>query len=259
MYKYFGRSPFACSFSRVTAACCVLCSVNAQAQTPQTKAAVHRSIDISAGILGQLTETRSPTDTETSFGSSVTTQKLQSSSPSAGVLATVHQNIFPRVGYNVNFGWTRLQQNYATTQQFIYATQNSMTVTSTTTSQLGVKSDVYELSVAPVLEGPSSRKLRTFAQVGGGGLFFVPGAVSGSPGALPRGPFRPNQQTRPALVFGAGVEYKISPRLSVRAEYRGLFYKGPDFAYDSRAPIQRLFTVTSQPAVSMVYRFGQKR
>jgi opacity protein-like surface antigen len=60
------------------------------------------------------------------------------------------------------------------------------------------------------------------------------------------------------MIFGAGLNYKITPHLAVRVEYRGFFYKKPDFAYYSgnAVPISKLFTVTNEPAVSLVYTFG---
>jgi opacity protein-like surface antigen len=60
------------------------------------------------------------------------------------------------------------------------------------------------------------------------------------------------------MVFGAGLEYGLSPHLFVRAEYRGLLYEGPDYRTYSTGnyPQQRLFAVTNVPAISLVYRFG---
>jgi hypothetical protein len=56
------------------------------------------------------------------------------------------------------------------------------------------------------------------------------------------------------------MNYKLTSHLDLRAEYRGLFYKSPDFTlppYDGfNFPMSRLFTVTNAPAISLVYRFG---
>jgi opacity protein-like surface antigen len=59
------------------------------------------------------------------------------------------------------------------------------------------------------------------------------------------------------MVFGAGTEYSVSRHLSVRAEYRGLLYRGPDYQVASAGnyPQQRLFTFTNVPAISLVYHF----
>jgi opacity protein-like surface antigen len=80
---------------------------------------------------------------------------------------------------------------------------------------------------------------------------------------MARGPsdFVPSDRSaEAAMVFGVGMEYNVSSHFSVRAEYRGLFYKGPDFAIDNGTfPQQRLFTVTNAPAISLVYHFKGQR
>jgi opacity protein-like surface antigen len=90
-------------------------------------------------------------------------------------------------------------------------------------SRGSIRTNMYELSVAYAITGPRTRRFDTFVQFGGGGLFFVP-TESRSPYA---------NQTRPAMVFGVGLNFKLAPRLAIRVEYRGLFYKNPDFAYYS--------------------------
>jgi opacity protein-like surface antigen len=201
------------------------------------------SIDFSLGISGQLTETRSPMS-RSSEASAFVTQKTQATSPSAGVLGTFHQSIKPWLGYDVNIGYTRATQNYSYTEGFI---QNPNAPGTTTYSQGSINADRYEVTLGYVFDGPRNKRFRTFTQVGGGGLFFEP--VNS---------FFANRQIRPTLLFGVGMEYKLSSHLGVRAEYRGLYYKGPDFAYGfGNVPVQRLFTVTNSPTISLVYRFGR--
>jgi outer membrane immunogenic protein len=58
-------------------------------------------------------------------------------------------------------------------------------------------------------------------------------------------------------VYGAGVAYEISPSFDIRAEYRGLVMKTPNF--DLTAP-QRDFTVgryynVSAPTIGIAYHF----
>jgi len=202
------------------------------------------SIDLSLGISGQLTAARTPVTTDIVSSGNFVTQKTQSSSPSAGVLGTFHQSIHPWLGYNVNLGYTRFTQSYSNVVGFIPKVPAPGSET-TNYSQGSLGTNIYELTVAYVAEGPRHKRLRTFAQLGGGGLFFLPTDASHA-----------NQQTRPTMVFGAGMEYKFRNHFVVRAEYRGLFYKGPDFAYDYGGfPKQRLFTVTNTPSISLVYRF----
>jgi opacity protein-like surface antigen len=100
-----------------------------------------------------------------------------------------------------------------------------------------------------VAQGPRTPHFTTFAQFGGGGLFFVPFTQSD----------KYNSQVRPAMVFGLGMNYRLTDHFGVRAEYRGLFYKSPDFAADLYpAPVTRLFTVTNPRVIGLIYTFGSR-
>ncbi len=220
-------------------------SLFAQSVQPAKKSSFQSSVDVSVGASGQLTFARTPMTADV-FASGpfvAETQKVQSTSRSAGVQATFHQSFKPLLGYNVNLGYTRFTQSYSEAAGF--RNPSTTGVGTVSYSQGSLRTNEYEVTIAYVVEGPGQNRLRTFSQVGGGGLFFVP---IDAPQA--------SQQTRPALVFGVGMEYRLSRHLGVRTEYRGLFYKGPDFAIDTYGfPKQRLFTVTNMPTVSMVYRF----
>jgi opacity protein-like surface antigen len=175
----------------------------------------------------------------------VVSQKNQSQSPSAGALVTFHGAMKPYLGYNVNFGYTRFTQTDSEGSGYV-PNQGKNPPIGASGSFLGGALDthMYELTVAYAFYGPRSKRFRTFGQIGGGGLFFEPIDAKFA-----------HQETRPTMVFGAGAEYDVSAHWSVRAEYRGLFYKMPDFAIDNGFPKQRLFTVTNTPAISLVYHF----
>jgi len=212
-------------------------------------------MDVSLGILGQLTDARTPTTSVVQTPGSdlhdiFTTQTNQGTSPSAGVLGTFHQSFKPWLGYNVNVGYTRFSENYSYGSAFV-PEKGSKFPPFDTFSRGSIGTNMYELTIAETFVGPSSKRFNTFGQFGGGGLFFLP-TDSASPASY---------QTRPAMIFGVGANFKLSNRLDLRAEYRGLFYKSPDFnlpPYDGyNFPMTRLFTVTNSPAVSLVYRFGR--
>ena len=222
---------------------------------PQQKKSFIPEMDVSVGTYGQFTATRAPVFTKVyPLTGTATTQVTQSASPSVGVFGTLHQSFTRWLGYNVNFGYTRFSENYSNGQSFV---PNSTSTVPASSSFIrgSVKPDMMELTVAAVIEGPRTRRFSTFAQFGGGGLFFDP--LSSKTGA--------KQQTRPAMLFGVGANFKLTEHLDLRAEYRGLFYKSPDFnlpdiypgiSPTSQFPMTRLFTVTNTPAVSLVYRFG---
>lgn len=202
--------------------------------------------DVSIGIFGQLTDTRTPI-TSTLFSGGVTTdQTTQGPSQSSGVLGSFRQSFKPWLGYGVNFGYTRLTENYSHGEAF---------PGSSSFTQGSIGASAYELTIASVFQGPSTKHFSTFGQFGGGGLFFRP-----TESELPVSQMPVREQTRPTMLFGVGMNYRLSSHLDLRAEYRGLFYKSPDFTlppYDgSNFPMSRLFTVTNEPAISLVYRFG---
>ena len=229
----------------------------AQATDPPPKSSKFTpGIDASIGVEGDLTAARMPTFT-TPYSSPGTgfTQVTQSAAPSAGVFGSFHQSFTPWLGYNIHFGYTRFTDHYSNAQE--YLTTSTTTFPSSSSFIRGnVRTNMYDLTVSSVIEGPRTRRFSTLTEVGGGGLFFTP--LSTDTGA--------RQQTRPALVFGAGANFKLTPKLDLRAEYRGLLYKSPDFNLTditpgitptNQFPMTRLFTVTSTPEVSLVYRFGR--
>ncbi len=195
-------------------------------------------MNLTIGATAQLTATR----TANQYGS----QFIQGTTPTLGLLAGFHHQIKPLEGYNVNFGYTRLTENY---QRNNGTTNPATGVTSGSYTRGSVPADVYEVSGMYVVKRPQiGRQYQPFAEAGGGAVIFAPTAA----------PFQGHTSVRAAFVFGGGVEYRIGYHLGVRAEYRGLMYKYPDFGdVTSQVPVSKFFTVTSEPAVSLIYRFGR--
>jgi opacity protein-like surface antigen len=228
----------------------------AQPSASTSPSKLSSSIDVSLGVFGQLTQTRTP-QTDYSYaipgpppeGGTTTSERVQGASPSAGVLGTVHQSFGPWLGYAFNVGYTNFAEHYSTGFAFV-PSRGSVTLGSSNFQQGQIETNMYETTVAYLLRGPNAPRFHTFAQVGGGGLWFQP-TENHSPSG---------DQIRLAMVFGAGLNYELSSRFAIRAEYRGLFYKGPDFKEEySPVPVTRLFTVTSEPTVSLVYTFAKSR
>jgi opacity protein-like surface antigen len=101
---------------------------------------------------------------------------------------------------------------------------------------------MYELTLAYVVQGPKTKHFSTSAQFGGGGLFFLPTLRP----SLYHGKFSGS------MVFGVGTSYDLTDHLALKAEYRGLFYRNPNFGVG----YSKLLTVTSEPTISVVYNFG---
>jgi opacity protein-like surface antigen len=200
--------------------------------------------DVSLGLLGQMTFARNPATFAVYPEWTAANQKTQAASPSAGALFTFHGAMKPYLGYNVNFSYTRFTQTDSEGSGYVPGQGTNPPPGGDSLSVGALDTHMYELTLAYAFYGPRSKRFRTFGQIGGGGLFFDPINASFA-----------HQQTRPAMVFGIGGEYDVSRHFSVRAEYRGLFYKMPDFGIDNGFPKQRLFTVTNTPAISLVCRF----
>ena len=222
------------------------------AQTTETEPAQRKftsATDISLGVFGQLTQSRIPNTVVQADNGVFTTEKSQSASPSAGVLGTLHQQFTPWLGYNVNLGYTRLTENYAYGTAYVPSPTSPFKAGSSF-SQAQVGTNMYETTIALVALGPRTRRFTTFGQFGGGGLWFLPNTQ----------PDATNEQTRPAMLFGVGMNYRFTEHLGLRAEYRGIFYKSPDFGVTSNiGPVTRLFTVTNEPTVSLTYTFRARR
>jgi opacity protein-like surface antigen len=61
------------------------------------------------------------------------------------------------------------------------------------------------------------------------------------------------RQTRGAFVYGGGANFRVTNHFGIRAEYRGLAYKVPDFGI-STINLDK-FTHLAQPSVGFVFRF----
>jgi len=157
-----------------------------------------------------------------------------------GAVVTFHEQLRPWLGFNISSGYTPTTFNYS------YRASNPIGGYS---NNGGIRTNVFELSSAYVVQGPHSRRVSSFAQIGGGMLTF-----------LPTDPNQPDSYVyRGAAVAGLGMNYKLNQRWGLRAEYRGVYFKGPDFRYSgSTISIQTRYTLSSEPTVSLTYQFGKK-
>jgi len=143
------------------------------------------------------------------------------------------------VGYSYQFNrWGGVEGNYGYTRNI----QNFSAGTAATALQ----SDVHEITGEFVAHVPAAiRGVRPYALVGGGALVFNPTSKYSVAGS--------QNQTRGAFVYGAGVNFDLSHNFGIRAEYRGLVYKIPDFNI-SRLNLDK-FTHLAQPSVGFFFRF----
>jgi len=170
----------------------------------------------------------------------------QSLHPSANIVTTFRQSFRPWLGYSVNVGYTRAA---------VHFTNDAGTEIVGTRGNFYVPNNVWELSLSHVAQMHLTHKLTGFTDEGAGFMAFQP-AKRGSTYAIPYpGGCCATVGTnfRPLIVFGAGVDYHFDPQWSLRAEYRGLLYKYPDYGQG----LPKLITITSEPTVSLTYTFGK--
>ena len=131
------------------------------------------------------------------------------------------------------------------------------------TNGLGIQTNVQELTGAAVLGPSGNHRFRPYVLAGGGALFFRPtnNAVNSLFGI--GNDFGVTvSQTRPAFLYGGGVDIGITRYMALRAEYRGLLFKAPGLDIPGVSNIPIVGSLTSggithmaQPAVGLVWRF----
>src|SRR6266478_2711516 len=145
------------------------------------------------------------------------------------------------VGYSYQFNsWAGAEGNYGYTQNTLNTTGNF--------GQSSIRSDFHEITGAFVAHIPvNARPVRPYALAGAGALIFNPtdDAKRINAGI--------DRQAKATFVYGGGVNFDIVRNFGVRAEYRGLVYKAPDFKLDNL----NLDKVThlAQPSVGFFFRF----
>jgi len=149
----------------------------------------------------------------------------QSATNSGGVLASYRFFFTNNHGVEVNYGYSLNTQSLGLAE-----------------GPLGVKANQHEVTAAYVYRHPL-RQFTPFVEAGVGGLVFDP---TDAPGA--------STQTRAAFVYGGGVDFNITHRVFLRAEYRGLVYNSPTFDLMAAAGTDRV-THRAEPSIGFGYRF----
>jgi opacity protein-like surface antigen len=217
------------------------CTPTQNSSTPPQPCNTNRHPDtsVSLGVFPQLTLTRTQEyHTNPDYIS-------QSAARSAGGLATFRQTFRSWLGYSVNFGYTRLSQQYRSDYNF------------------NIDSSMYETSIAYVAQTPVNKRFSLFGDLGPGLFTFTPtpdgsASVHYPSGSTGTGQLVPDTQVRPGAVFGSGVDIHVTHRFDFRAEYRGLVYNNPDFHF-GLYPDQKRFTISSEPTLSVVYHLSNPK
>jgi outer membrane immunogenic protein len=145
----------------------------------------------------------------------------------------------PLVGYRFHFNrWIAAEANYG------YTRNTQQYITSSGLSR--IQANIHEATGAFVVTPLSIARMRPYLLAGAGALVFDPRGDAGNmPGA--------SRQTKPAFLYGGGVDYQLMRHVALRAEYRGLVYKAPDFQIGGLNP--DVATHLAQPSAGIVFRF----
>jgi hypothetical protein len=149
----------------------------------------------------------------------------------AGALLTLRYTIKPYVGFEGNYGYARYTDTFTP-----FGSQ----------PHGGVQQNASEYSFGYVVHSKNEYfGLTPFASGGMGTIVFRPTPGGGL--ALP-------EQARAVYYFSVGAETTIfSPHFGIRAQYRQLFFKAPDF-HTNYLTIQQ-HTTTYEPGFGFFLRF----
>jgi opacity protein-like surface antigen len=150
-----------------------------------------------------------------------------------GALASYRFMLTPSSAIEANYGITY---------------QNSIHYVISNTNHYLVNTRTQEASAAYV-RTITFRKFNPFAEGGPAGFVFLPIRNSGTTtlGA--------QQQTEIGAIYGAGIAYEISPSFDIRAEYRGMVMKVPNFKDSLDQLTTNKWYNIYNPVVGVAYHF----
>jgi opacity protein-like surface antigen len=156
-------------------------------------------------------------------------------------------------GYRYHLArWFAIEGDYAYTRN----TQNFLDVANLTSA---LKTNVHEITGAAVITSGPRHRVRPYGLLGGGAIIFRPTSAPvnqllSTANNLGFGP----SETKPAFLYGAGVDIGINRFLAVRAEYRGLVFSAPGFQIPGLSVLGLStpgLSHMAQPSAGLVWRF----
>ena len=194
----------------------------AHAQVTATQRQLSR-IDLSVNGVGEFTKSVQGTNYQ---NVSVT----QKPSTTLGALITLRYTKSPFAGAEFNYGYARYSENFISNPTYI-------------TGAVQTKANEYTLGY--VVHGPNLLGFQSFASGGVGSIAFTP--TSGGGQGLP-------ERARLAYYYAVGLEQPIfTSHLGIRAQFRQVFFKAPDFDQNYLTINRRTFT--SEPGIGFYLHF----
>lgn len=196
-----------------------LFAFTARAQVTATQRQLQR-LDLSVNGIGVFTKSVQGTNYQ---GVSLT----QSVSTTLGALVTLRYTKSPLLGAEANYSYARYTERFS---NYIVG---------------GAQTNASEYTVGYVAHGPTLLGLQTFASGGVGSIAFRPTPFGGQ--GLPA-------RARLAYYYAVGVEQPVfTSHFGVRAQFRQIFYKAPDFDQNYLTINRRTFT--SEPAIGFYLHY----
>lgn len=162
------------------------------------------------------------------------------------------------IGYRYHLArWFAIEGDYAFTRQ----TQNFFDPINLPNGSItsALKTNLHEITGAAVITGGPRHRVRPYGLLGGGAILFRPvnaptSQILGLGNTLGFGP----SETKPAFLYGAGVDIGLNRFLAIRAEYRGLIFSAPGFQIPGISLLGLStpgITHMAQPSAGLVWRF----
>jgi hypothetical protein len=214
-----------------------LAASRAQAQAQSQETALDRQLaHVTLGVMGSGMITGSSSGTL----SDGTLQTL-STSNTVGLLANLSYVHSPLVGLEFNYSYARYTENFS--HFTVPPTSNCSSISCA--GPAGVQTRSNEYTFGYVAHFPTIVGVIPFAAVGLGSTGFTPTAGGGQ--GL-------KAQARATYYYTAGVEQSLlSKHFGLRAEFRQVFFKAPDFG-QNYLTIQA-HTTTYEPSAGFFLRF----
>ncbi len=154
----------------------------------------------------------------------------QSMTGALGLLLSYRYMLTPRSALELNYSFAQDSQKYATSFQ-PYARVHSR-------QQEASGAYVYSLNF---------KRYSPFAEVGVGTMIFTPVLDNGTN-------LLGTKSTKGITgIFGGGLAYELSPSFDIRAEYRGILVKTPNFGQSDFSTNR--YEIISMPTLGVAYHF----
>lgn len=189
--------------------------------------AAHAQTDVALSLYGAFNGTTNGNGT------------IQSPANSAGGIIELRHISNPIVGYEATYSFNRANQKYSSN---VATGLCPVGVTPPCPPPVSVSADAHEIS-GDWIASVHIANLRPFALAGVGLLFNQPAGSQTNT----------KSETKPAFIYGAGLDWGVFPHIGLRFQYRGNLYKAPDLTklYTST----NAFTHTAEPMIGAYLRF----